>query len=70
LAPPVRPFEVDAVAEVVAEAVEEDESWSNAVPVEEVEDADCVEEDVKKVVEEESLEVVNKSDNEVAEVVE
>ena len=52
---------------VLAEAVA-DENCSNAVPVEEVEDADCVEEDVKKVVEEESLEVVNKSDNEVDEV--
>jgi hypothetical protein len=68
LAPPERPFEVDGTAEVVAEAVE-DESWSTAVPVEEVEDPDCVEEDVKKVVEEGSLEVDNKSDNEVLDVV-
>lgn len=67
LAPPVSPFEADAAAEVVAEAVE-DENWSTAVPVVEVEDADCVEEDVTKVVEG-SLEVVNKSDNEVAELV-
>lgn len=64
LAPPVRPLEADAAAEVVAEAVD-DENWSTAVPVDEVEDADCVEEDVKKVVEEGSLEVVNNSDNEV-----
>jgi hypothetical protein len=63
LAPPVSPLEADAAAEVVAEAVD-DENWSTAVPVEEVEDADCVEEDVAKVVEG-SLDVVNKSDNEV-----